>query len=171
MFRCVVPFAVVLAVFPLAANDAIKPPKIPKVWEQSELDRLDVPVPAPAYSHIAVSPDYYYRIPVATIYKSYPVYAPGRAPAGYMEKLKRLPPQLVFDPSRLRTKEDWTKAGELVFDAPAAYGTDVNLEDVANPAWYAATGVPSASDGTVPWVRYVIRGTGNVEVGNVFSIV
>ena len=94
------------------------------------------------------------------------MYAPGRAPAGYLEKLKRLGPQLAFDPVRLKTKEDWIRAGEIVFDAPTTYGTDVNMEDVANPEWYAATGVPIARDGTIPWVRYVIRGTGNVEVGN-----
>ena len=80
MFPCVVPFAIALAVIPLAASDVLKRPKIPKVWDQSELDRLDVPVPVPGYSHIAVSPEYYYRIPIAPIYKSYPVYAPGRAP-------------------------------------------------------------------------------------------
>jgi hypothetical protein len=40
------------------------------------------------------------------------------------------------------------------------------MEDLANPEWYAATGVRVAKDGTVPWVRYVIRGAGNVEAGN-----
>ena len=56
------------------------------------LERLELPVSKPEYSPKAVSEDYYYRIPAATIYKSYPVYAPGRVPLGYIEKLKRLPP-------------------------------------------------------------------------------
>ncbi len=150
----------------IAADKAPYHPQIPKAWVEAEFEQMDVPVSQPAYSPKAVSPDYYYRIPVIPIYKSYPVYAPGRAPAGYLERLKRLPPELAFDATRLQTKEDWIRAGEIVFDAPASYGTDVSMEDLANPDWYSATGVPIARDGTVPWVRYVIRGTGNVEVGN-----
>ena len=83
-----------------------------------------------------------------------------------MEKLRRLRPELAFDPARLKTKEDWIRAGEIVFDAPASYGANVSLEDVANPEWYAAAGVPIAKDGTIHWVRSVIRGTGHVELGN-----
>jgi hypothetical protein len=166
MFRYVIWPAICLPTFLAAADHAPYRPQIPKTWVQAELEAMDVPVSQPAYSQKAVSPDYYYRIPVTPIYKSYPVYAPGRAPVGYMEKLKRLPPQLAFDPVRLKTKEDWIRAGEIVFDAPAAYNAEVNMDEVASPAWYSATGVPIAKDGTVPWVRYVIRGSGNIEVGN-----
>ena len=95
-------------------------PQIPRIWVEAELEEMDVPVSQPAYSQKAVAPEYYYQIPVAPIYKSYPVYAPGRAPAGYMEKLKRLPPELAFDAARLKTKDDWIRAGEIVFDAPTA---------------------------------------------------
>jgi hypothetical protein len=141
-------------------------PKVPRAWQQTALEQLDVPVSHPEYSPRHVTEDYYYRIPAALIYKSYPVYAPARAPAGYMEKLKRLAPELAFNPSRLKTKEDWIRAGETVFDAATSYGTEVSMKDLADPEWYATTRVPIAKDGTVPWVRYVIRGTGNVEVGN-----
>src|SRR6266852_969416 len=103
MFRGVIVLAIATAPLLLLAGEAPYRPKIPKVWVESELDQLDVPVSVPAYSQKIISPDYYYRIPVATIYKSYPVYAPGRAPAGYLEKLERLGPQLAFDPVRLKT--------------------------------------------------------------------
>lgn len=159
-----------LCLFPsflVAADKTLYRPQIPKVWVEAELEQMDIPASQSAFSQKAVSPDYYYRIPVAPIYKSYPVYAPGRAPAGYMEKLRSLPPVLAFDSARLQTREDWIRAGEIVFDAAAAYDSDVNVDDVSNPEWYSATGVPTARDGTVPWVRYVIRGRGNVEVGNV----
>jgi hypothetical protein len=165
MFSRVVTLAIVVALFELTAS-AFQRPRIPIVWDPPELSQQDVPVAVPAYSQSAVSADYYYRIPVTLVYKSYPVYAPGRAPGGYMEKLRRLAPELAFNPTRLKTKEDWIGAGEIIFDAPTTYGAVVNLEDVGNPAWYAATGVPIARDGTIPWVRYVIRGTGNVEIGN-----
>src|SRR3954447_9098218 len=166
LLRHVIALAMWLSTFLLAADKTPYRPQIPKAWVEAELEQMDVPVSQPVYSQKAVSPDYFYRIPVTPIYKSYPVYAPGRAPAGYMEKLKRLPPELAFNPARLKTREDWIRAGEVVFDAPTAYGSEVSMDDVANPAWYSATGVPIAKDGSIPWVRYVIRGSGNVEVGS-----
>jgi hypothetical protein len=36
---------------------------------EAELEQMDVPVSQRAYAQKAVSPDYYYRIPVAPIYK------------------------------------------------------------------------------------------------------
>jgi hypothetical protein len=140
-------------------------PEIPRVWQSAELERFEVPLSHPEYSPKAVSEEYYYSIPVLPIYKNYPVYAPGRVPLGYMEKLKQLKPELAFDSAKLRTKEDWIRAGELVFNAPTEFGSNVSVEEVGDPKWYAATGIPVARDGTIPWVRYVIRGTGNVELG------
>ena len=140
-------------------------PEIPRVWQQSALETLEVPVSQPAYSPKAVSEDYYYKIPAAVIYKSYPIYAPGRGPAGYLEKLKGLAPEIAFDTARLKSREDWIRAGEIVFDASTEYGTAVTLGDVADPEWYKATGIPLAKDGSIPWMRYVIRGSGNVELG------
>ena len=102
-------------------------PEIPRVWQDAAIEHLEVPVSQPAYSPEPVFEDYYYRIPVLPIYKSYPVYAPGRAPAGYIKTLKGLKPELAFNAARLRTKEDWIRTGETVFDAPATYGTDVSV--------------------------------------------
>src|SRR5271165_4729452 len=78
----------------LAAQTSKAPfrPDIPKVWQTAELERFDVPLSQPRYSPHHVSEDYYYRIPEALVYKNYPVYAPGRAPAGYLESLKRRAP-------------------------------------------------------------------------------
>jgi hypothetical protein len=140
-------------------------PEIPRVWQSAELERFELPLSHPEYSPKAVSEDYYYRIPVLPVYKSYPVYAPGRAPSGYMERLKQLEPGLAFNRAKLRTKEDWIRAGEAVFNAASEYGTNVSMAEVGDPAWYAATGIPVAADGTIPWVRYVVRGKGNVELG------
>ena len=57
--------ALAVAVFCLTANDAIAPGNVPKIWDRHELEQMDVPVSPHAYSQTAVSPDYYYRIPVA----------------------------------------------------------------------------------------------------------
>jgi len=59
-------------------------PEIPHVWQDAALEQLEVPVSRAANSSKIVAEDYYYRIPVLPIYESYPVYAPGRAPAGYI---------------------------------------------------------------------------------------
>ena len=72
-----------------------------------------------------VSSDYYYKVPVRAIDKSYPIYAPGHEPPGYMNWLDRQEPPMIWDDAGLRpplpNETDWIKAGEVVFDAPAAY--------------------------------------------------
>src|SRR5689334_10219533 len=66
--------------------------EIPRVWDERALREMEIPVVVPKYSPKPVTAEYYYKIPVRTIYKSYPVYAPGRAPDGYLEKLQRAEP-------------------------------------------------------------------------------
>ena len=56
-------------------------PEIPKTWDAAALASLEVPHPDPRYSPVAVPVEYYYRVPVRPVYKTYPVYAPGREPA------------------------------------------------------------------------------------------
>ena len=86
---------------------------------------VEVPMADPLGSPKHVSADYYYRIPVRPIYKSYPIYAPGREPAGYIERLQREDPVVLWDDNghapRLTTDAEWLKAGAMVFDAPLGY--------------------------------------------------
>ncbi len=154
-------------------------PSIPEVWDEETLLSLEVPLANSKYSPAEVSWDFYYRMSRRPIYKSYPVYAPGREPTGYWNWLERQKPEIVwgidnegaFHAPQLKTKADWIEAGEMVFDAPIAYDSDrwgasvVTVDDVRNPAWYVATGTPVAADGTVPFARYVIRRPGIVELG------
>ncbi|MFN7945878.1 MAG: di-heme oxidoredictase family protein [Blastocatellia bacterium] len=140
-------------------------PAIPKMWDDQAMAALELPPADPAVSRVHVSADYYYRIPVRPIYKSYPVYAPGQEPEGYEEWLRQQEPEPAFDAAKLRTENDWIRAGETVFDAPTFYNTLVTTADVRDPQWYAKTGVRAAKDGTLPWFRYVIREKGKVEMG------
>src|SRR6266850_4377201 len=87
---------------------------IPKVWDDDALASMELPLAVPSRSAKHISADYYYRIPVRPIYKSYPIYAPGKEPAGYMARLAELEPEIVFDASTLKADQDWVKAGELV---------------------------------------------------------
>ena len=72
-------------------------PHIPKTWDDAEMANHEVPLAYPAGSPKHVSADYYYRIPVRSIYKSYKVYAPGREPAGYIEWLKHQEALIIWD--------------------------------------------------------------------------
>ncbi len=145
-------------------------PDIPRTWVDEEIATLEVPLADAASSPQHVTADYYYRIPVRPIFKTYPVYAPGKEPSGYIERLRALEPEAAFDASRLKTEEDWIKAGELVFDAPITTGrlgafattSDLYLRD---PRWYEVTRAPLAKDGTLPFFRYVVMEKGKVEIG------
>src|SRR5262249_14950786 len=152
-------------------GDAQKPesdfaPVIPKLWDDRAMAELELPLANATASPKQVSADYYYRIPVRPIYKSYPVYAPGKEPTGYQEWLKQQAPETeVFDISKLKTEADWIKAGEIVFDAPIFYNAVMKATQVTDPAWYEKTGARTAKDGTLPYVRYVVREKGKVELG------
>ncbi|HEV2233294.1 MAG TPA: hypothetical protein VGV68_07810 [Terriglobia bacterium] len=150
-------------------------PNIPKTWDDAAMATLEVPLANPIGSPKQIPADYYYRIPVRPICKSYPVYAPGHEPQGYMDWLKQQKPEIVWgvDPKTgakhappLKTEADWIRAGEIVFDSPRFYDRALPIEGVRDPAWYRKTGAPVASDGTLPFVRYVVRRKGKVELGN-----
>src|SRR5215510_14774398 len=126
-------------------------PAISKTWDDQAIASLEVPPADPTVTRTHVSADYYYRIPVRPIYKSYPVYAPGREPAGYEEWLKQQEPETVFDASKLKTEADWIKAGEAVFDAPTSYDVVVRAADIKDPKWYEKTGTRAARDGSLPY--------------------
>jgi hypothetical protein len=65
-------------------------PQIPKTWDEQAMATLEVPLAAAAASPVPVSADYYYRMPVRPIYKTYPVYHPSKEPSGYFDRLQGL---------------------------------------------------------------------------------
>jgi hypothetical protein len=161
-------------IFAQADHTAKFSPSIPRSWDDKAMADLEVPLADPSASPKHVSADYYYRIPVRPIYKTYPVYAPGHEPPGYLEWLQKQEPVLVWDDKGhappLVTEADWIKAGEMVFDSPifsgglfAGFPRDSLY--VRQPEFYQKTGTPIAADGTVPFYRYVVRTKGKVSVG------
>jgi hypothetical protein len=80
-----------------------------------------------------------------------------------LDWLKEREPEIVFDASKLRTQEDWVSAGELVFDAPLSYAPVSSAPN--SPEYYRETGARLTKDGTSPFLRYVIRKKGVIEVG------
>src|SRR4051794_38701423 len=94
---------------------------IPIAWDEAALASMQTPLRDPARTpkHMAVG--VYHQIPLLPFYKTYPVYAPGREPAGYMERLRELEPEVVFHPEQLHTATDWARAGEAILDAPTFF--------------------------------------------------
>jgi len=149
-------------------------PQIPRTWDDAAMATLEVPLADPVGSPKHAPADYYYKIPVRPIYKSYPIYAPGHEPPGYMDWLKQQEPQIIWDDKGhtppLKTEADWIKAGEIAFDSPIAYGFTGYDEEpkslyVRDPAWYKHTGTPVTPEGVLPFYSYVIRHKGKVEIG------
>jgi hypothetical protein len=159
------PTLALFAVFALPLAGAAPVADIPRAWDLHELETMEVPLVRPEYSPRYLDANYYYSIPTRPIYKSYPVYHPSREPVGYMEWLASQEPEIAFDPARLKTEEDWIRAGEIVFDAPIIYGGKERLDELHDPQWYQTLGLAVATDGTVPFVRYVVREKGRVDVG------
>ncbi len=90
-------------------------PEIPKVWDEQALATWATPVAGLNVRPGHFSEAEYYQAPVDN-YRTYPVYAPGREPAGYWEMLQKVGPKPLIDPSKLRSKRDWIEAGEAVFE-------------------------------------------------------
>jgi hypothetical protein len=141
-------------------------PSIPVTWDDGAMRRLEVPLARPDASPQYVSADYYYRMSVRPIYRSYPVHHPAHEPAGYLTRLAAEEPQLVFDPTALRGEQAWIAAGRLVFEAPIEFVSSGQLYDgVRDPAWYDTNHVPVTKDGILPFMRYVVREKGKIELG------
>jgi Di-haem oxidoreductase, putative peroxidase len=147
---------------------------VPKTWDDDAMSTLEVPLADPIGSPRQITADYYYRIPVRPIYKQYPVYMPSREPAGYMEWLKQQEPVVLWDGAShkptLETEADWIKAGEIVLDAPIFYsvenGAGFRMEDARNNSFYEKSGMPLTPEGIMPFMHYVIREKGKVELGS-----
>jgi len=141
---------------------------IPRTWDDEEVERHQLPLADAAASPRHVTADDYYRMPVRPIYESYPVYAPGREPAGYTEWLERQEPVIIWDDGKhappLQTEADWIRAGEIVFDASPGRNGFLRIEDVRNPIWYEKTGAHVSKEGVLPSARYVIKAKGVVEL-------
>lgn len=120
------------------AQDAYQ--AIPKAWDHVDAATMDLPLAglgsAPRHQSAAV----YYKRPVYRLQRAYPVYAPGREPAGYMAWLRQQDPSILeVDPAALRTEEDWIKAGELLFNG-ARRVNEITVADLNSADFYKSTG-------------------------------
>jgi hypothetical protein len=139
--------------------------KAPRYWDDAALAGMDVPLADPHVPLVHARAGDYYQIPPRQFVKTYPIYAPGKEPPGYMDWLKQQDVQLAFDATKLSTDADWIAAGEAVFEAPITINSHSRLDYVRDPEWYRANKVPVTADGIMPFYRYIIRKKGTVEIG------
>lgn len=138
-------------------------PEIPRAWNDREVQGFELPLAQPGHSPRYLSAAEYYALEVIPIYRSYPVYVPGTEPAGYLDSPKEKDPEIIFDPAKLRTEEDCIRAGGIVFRAPREFrpvGVAFKLTIDAIRASHAI-----ARDGVIPFIHYVVRKKGVVELG------
>lgn len=155
-------FVVLVSYIPKMVNE------IPRTWDDEKMATLELPAADSTIKVKHYPAEQYYRLPEMTIYKTYPVYIAGREPPGYYEWLKQQEPEVVFDPSKLRTDQDWVKAGEYVFDMPldftpvdSRYAEDFKIRSML----WKEMKFPVNSEGMVPGIYYVVRKKGVVETG------
>jgi len=139
-------------------------PDVPKAWDEPGAQSMDLPLAAlgiPTRHQVAST---YYKRQIYQLQRAYPVYAPGREPAGYMDWLRQQDVSVVsVDPTTLQTEADWIHAGEALFNG-ARRVNEISVEDLHDSNFYKTTGVPVAGDGTVPAYRYFVRKKGDVVV-------
>src|SRR4051794_21262090 len=139
---------------------------VPRVWNSREVESLQLPVPNRGFARSHIPEAEYYRVPERSIYKSYPVYAPGREPEGYQEWLKTREAEIAFDSTKLHSREEWNGAGEVVFNWPLSLSPMFfSAQDLRDPEFLRSTGMPVAKDGTIPFTRWVVRRKGALELG------
>src|SRR5882672_5022115 len=139
-------------------------PEIPKPWDARDLGTFEVPLAQPDRSPHYLNTAEYYALEVGPIYRGYPVYAPGKGPAGYLDSLKEKEPEIVFDPAKLRTERDWIRAGELVFDSPTRL-TRAEQANIIKPEFLRDVPLHTTREGVIPYIQYVVRKKGVVELG------
>jgi hypothetical protein len=144
--------------------------EVPKLWDLKKLKSAHLPLVDRSIDVEPISEELYYKIPERIAYKTYPMYLPGREPKGYYEWLLQQDPEIVFDASKIKTEEDWIKAGEIIYDMPQNFDgfidSVVNMQELEGMAAFLnSMHVPVAKDGSIPFFNLVIRKKGKIEAG------
>ena len=146
-------------------------PDIPKLWDMERLLSAHLPLVDTSIHMEPVSEELYNKIPERVAYKTYSLYMPGREPKGYYEWLLKQDPEIIFDVTKLKTEEDWIKAGELIYDMPQNMSflldSSRNFEILTTLAKEMQdTHVKLTKDGINPFLKIVIRKKGVIEIGD-----
>jgi len=104
------------------------------------------------------SEDEFYATSVDNL-RTYPVYHPGREPAGYWEFLSSVGPLPLIEPDKLRNADDWIEAGKEVFRQHDLIGTRLLdpavIAKARDAAVYEKAKYEPRPDGSVPDLRWI----------------
>ena len=120
-------------------------------------DGIDPGIPSIRPQYI-ISAEAYYKLPVRTIWKTYPVYHPDKAPPDYIEWLRSQAPEQIANPT-----------GEELYEAPMVIGS-IGARPPSDPpylhdkAWFDKVNPPLTREGSITGFVYVIRTKGKVEI-------
>ncbi len=139
---------------------------IPKTWDMEAIKKFHLPPPDSTVKVRYASEDYYDSLPDHVILKTFPMYIREFEKPGYIDSLRNLEPEIMFDESTLKTPEDWIKAGEMVFNWPVAYSpVGGNVSQLKKSDFENSNG-KITSDGIYPFSRYVLTEKDKLIVGS-----
>ena len=145
--------AIVLSGVLLAASSSP-----PRTWDESALQEWATPVAGLNVRPSHFSAAEYYRAPIDNL-RTYPVYYPGREPAGYWDMVQSVGPKPLMEPATLSSDAEWARAGKRVFeewDVPGLRVYDPKALAAARRAdTFARARVRARPDGTLPDLRWV----------------
>ncbi len=162
----IVPALLAVSFVALAASFREMQERIPSTWDPAAIRRFHLPPPDTSVKVEYAPQSYYDSLPEHVIYKTYPVYVREFEKPGYLDSLRKREPEVAFDPGQLKTREDWIRAGELVFNWPAAFRPDTGQHSPYDRAYLQATGDKMTPAGVYPFNRYVIAEKGKLLRGN-----
>lgn len=137
---------------------------VPSTWDMKEIKRFHLPPPDSTVEVVYAPEAYYNSLSEHNIHETYPYYVKEYQPEGYLDSLKKLKPK-VIDFSKIRTQEDWIKAGEAVFHWPAAYRR-VDENFIPNDsAFLKKAGDKYTEEGVYPFSSYM-KFEGSLYAGN-----
>jgi mono/diheme cytochrome c family protein len=127
-------------------------------WDEVALHEWATPIAGLNVRPGHFSPEEYHKAPVDNV-RTYPVYFPGREPAGYWEMLQSIGPKPLIEPAALMSDADWVRAGQRVFDefdigAFRVFDPQV-IAFARSPEGFAGSGVKPRADGTLPDLRWI----------------
>jgi mono/diheme cytochrome c family protein len=132
--------------------------RTPVTWDEDALREWATPIAALGVRPGHFSAEEYQKAPIDNL-RTYPVYYPGREPAGYWEMLQSVGPKPLIEPSTIKSDADWVRAGQRVFDEfdiGAFRILDPKVIALArSPEGFAKTSVTPRADGTLGDLRWI----------------
>ncbi|MES2645341.1 MAG: hypothetical protein V4717_00595 [Bacteroidota bacterium] len=143
-------------------------PDLPKIWTTERINSLFLPLADSTTKVSMPTEDYYYKQRERVIYKSYPMYMPGREPKGYFDWLRKQEPEIVFNAETIKTEADYLNAGEIVYDAATGFKPIDSLFLSNTSFWkkhWEQMGVKTDPKGIIPQLSVVVKKKGEILLG------